>query len=252
MSNKLIAAAITAGITLIAFSGCHAKPVEETVFLKDGHKMEKNKFLPFHNTWKDPDVNLQDYTKIIVEPVYTSKRLKRSDLEKLNINKLFGTNKKQAFEFIDYTEAAFKKAIDDDRRLQLVTTPGPKTMILQLALVKVVPGKPLIGTARNIPFSKIGLIITPAVKTVAGSTQSPIQASVAIEGRFLDSQTKKVIAKFADNEKDTTALLNVKEMSSYGTPRQIVDQWAKLLVKCLNRKKNEKIERSQRVKIINF
>jgi len=252
MKKKLIVTTfIAVGISYF-LTGCQANKADKIVFLKNPGMMKKYDFIPFQKAWKDPNTNLQSYNKIIVEPVYTAKKLQKSDLEKINLDSIFGTEKKKALEFLDYTENAFKKAIDEDSRLQLVTNPGPNTMILQLALVKVVPGKPLVGAAKNIPVSKIGLIITPATSAAGGTVDGPFQSSVAIEGRFLDSQTKKVIAKFADRQKEKTALFNIRDFSAYGTPQQIVDEWAKLVVLCLNRKPNEKIKKSGNIKLINF
>jgi uncharacterized protein DUF3313 len=246
-----IIAFFSLGIAFFLF-GCQADPADKVVFLKHPEMMKKYDFLPFQKAWKDSNVNLKSYNKIIVEPVYTAKRIKKNEIESTNLDSLLGAEKEKALAFIDYTENAFKKAIDEDTRLQLVTKPGPNTMILQLALVKVVPGKPILGAFKNIPVSKIGFIITPATSAVGGSVDGPLQSSVAIEGRFLDSQSKKVIAKFADREKETTALFNAKDFSAYGTPKQIVDEWAKLVVKCLNREPGEKIKEPSNIKLINY
>ncbi|RLD12030.1 MAG: hypothetical protein DRI44_02095 [Chlamydiae bacterium] len=54
---------------------------------------------------------------------------------------------KSTTKFADYTAEALKKAVKEDDKLKLVNKPGPNTIILELALVKVVPGKPILKTA---------------------------------------------------------------------------------------------------------
>lgn len=240
------------GLTYL-LTGCQATPAQEVVFIQQQEKKLQNyDFLPVDKAWYDPEIDFKKYTKIIVEPVITSKRIKQSDLEKANLDSFLGTDKEKALEFVKYTQNAFEKAIQNDTRLQLAEKPGPDTMILQIALVKVVPGKAVVGAVKNIPMSRIGLIIAPATSAAGGSMDGPLQSSVAIEGRLLDSQSKQVIAAFADREKEKTAVFNLRDFRAYGTPEQLVDEWAALFVKALNRKPGEEVKPKARVKIINF
>jgi len=210
------------------------------------------KMIPVHRAWKDPQVNLSKYDKIIVRRVETPKGIELTALEKANLDSALGANAARIKKFANYTANAFRKAIKADPRLKLLTEPGPNTMVLKLALGKVVPGKPLLGILRNvpIPLGKATFIVSPAIK-LAGGAVDELQSSVAIEGELLDSQTGKTIAMFVDKEKETAALINLSLMSSYGTPEEIVDDWAKLFVRVLNRREGEKIERPSKEKLIN-
>jgi len=243
--------AITA---LFFFNSCQtAVPEEKIVFLENPSLLKKYELVPFQKAWKDKNVDLRNYTKIIVEPVILSQHLSRNELEDLNISSVLGTEKDDILKFAKITKRAFKKAIRKDKRLKLVSEPGPDTLIIRLALVKVVPGKPLFGIIRNIPIpiGKAGFLISPAVK-LTGATVDSLKSSVAIEGEFIDSETQKVVAMFADQQTETTALINMNLLSTYGTPREIVNRWAELVVKCLNRKPGEKIEKPNSIKIINY
>ena len=125
-------------------------------------------------------------------------------------------------------------------------------MVLKLGLAKVVPGKPALGLLRNVPLpiGKAGFIISPAIK-LAGASIDDLKASVAVEGELLDSRTREPIAMFADVATEKSAVVNTALLTSYGTPREIVDQWAEWFVATLNRKPNEKIERKAGFKLIN-
>jgi hypothetical protein len=242
-------------IIISLFTGCVSPniPPEKIVFLKNPELLKKYELVPFQKAWKDKNVDLRHYSKIILEPVILSQHLSRNELEELNISTALGNDKNEILKFAKYTKRAFKKAIRNDPRLQLVSEPGPNTLIIRLALVKVVPGKPLFGIIRNvpIPIGKAGFLISPAAK-LTGATVDSLKSSVAIEGEFIDSQTGKVVAMFADKQTETTALINMNLMSTYGTPREIVHKWAELIVKCLNRRPGEKIEAPDSIKLINY
>jgi len=243
--------AATFGLIL---AGCNSTPPpQKTVYLKNANWLKKYDLVPFQKVWKKKDVDLKKYDRIIVEPVDISKTFKNDGVKGANLDALIGEDQaNQLREFAKYTADAFKKAIKNDNRLQLATKPGPKTMILKLGLAKVVPGKPMLGLLRNVPLpiGKAGFIVTPAIK-LAGASVDELKSSVAIEGEILDSQTRKPIAMFTDNATEKTAFINTALLSSYGTPKEIVNQWAAWFVATLNRKPNEKIERGDGFKLIN-
>ena len=245
---------VAALVVVVGLFGCATSQQEEKiVYLKRPDLLKKYKFIPFQKAWKDKNVDLRKYDKIIVEPVVTSQRLSKDELEKLNLDELLGTQKEKLLKFAEYTRKAFEKAVREEPGLQLATKPGPNTLILKLVLVKVVPGKPLFGIIRNVPLpiGQAGFIISPAAK-VTGATISSMKASVAIEGEFLDSQSRKVVAMFADKETEKTAILNFNLMSPYATPEAIVDEWAKLLLKCLKRQPGQVIEKPSKYKLIEY
>ena len=244
------------GLSIVAaFYGCKAAPVEkETPFLPNPEKLQDTKGGAVQKAWKDPNVSLLSYDKVIVVPVFTEDQLEKSWLERNNIRHMLGDDQKDLLEFAKYTENAFKKAISADRRLRLVTKPGPKTLILELALVKVVPGKPVIAALGNLSnFTPFGLILVPVKVGAKASTDSPMQASVAIEGIVRDSQTKKVIGMFADREKQKTAIFNFNDFRAYSNLKQIVDEWAVQFVEAMNRKPDDpRIKDTQVFVPVNF
>jgi len=167
--------------------------------------------------------------------------------------------KQDMADFAKYTEDAFKKAIKEDpnKRFQLVDKPGPNTLVLEIALVKVVPGKPIKGALKNAAnLTPIGAIIMPLKMGKQGYTDSPGQASVAIEGRLTDSRTGEYFAMFADRRKQKTAVFNANDFTAYGNLRQIVDEWANGFVIISNKRPLETGEKyednSSPINIINY
>ena len=239
---------------LLALVGCRTPlPPPKIVYLKNYDMLKKYDWIPMSGAWKAPNVDLRRYQKIIVKPVDLSKINRNEGLSAVNLDSALGADgAKKLRAFAHYTENAFKKAIRKDPRLTLVTQPGPDTMILKLGLIQVVPGKPILGLARNVPIpGKAGFIITPAIKLVGGSVDG-LQGSVAIEGDMFDSQTGKIIAVFTDHEKDTTAIINMSLLTAYGTPEEIVDDWAKMFAASLSLAPGQKLAPPPKVKLINL
>lgn len=245
--------------TVLYGCGNQADPVRNSGFLPSADLMHKNDLVPVQRVWKNPKMKNTDYNKIVVMPINTSHQLPQTDTEKNNIRSMLDAEKQDMIDFAQYTEEAFKKAIREDKnnRFQLVEQAGPNTLVLELAIVKAVPGKPIIGALKNASnLTPIGAIIMPIKMAKQGYTESSMQASVAIEGRLTDSQTGEYFAMFADRRKQKTAVFNANDFTAYGNLRQIVDLWASGFVTALNKRPLEtgaKIEDSTSpINIINY
>ena len=227
-------------VTALMFAGgCHrAAPAEaQTKFLPEPRRMRSlDEDAAINKIWKDPQVNIFQYDRIIVVPVRTDEHLERSWMERNNVRYWMDKDSQDFAEFARYTEHAYKEAIYKDKRLKLAGKPGPKTLILEIALVKIVPGKPILGGIKNITnFTIIGLILLP-LKTAASTTlDMSTQASVAMEAILRDSETREVLAIFADREKQKSAIFSTRDFTAYGNLRQIADEWAKTFVKMMNK-----------------
>lgn len=243
------------------FYGCgnQADPVRNSGFLPSADLMHKTDLVPVQRVWRSHKLKSTDYNKIIVMRINTDYQLPRTDAEKNNIRTMLDEEKQDMADFAKYTEDAFKKAIKEDpnKRFQLVDKPGPNTLVLEIALVKVVPGKPVKGALKNAAnLTPIGAIIMPLKMGKQGYTDSPGQASVAIEGRLTDSQTGEYFAMFADRRKQKTAIFNANDFTAYGNLRQIVDGWANGFVLISNKRPLETGEKyednSSPINIINY
>lgn len=223
------------------FSGCNAEPEKPSGFIPNPQAMKKYELLPYQKAWKSQNFTASNYNEIMVVPVFTRDQFDKTWMENANIRTWMDEESSDTKAFAQYTETAFKNAVKNSKNYKLVDKPGPQTLILELALVKIVPGKPVVGAAKNLAAPVIGafrlmaLAIAPVRTAVSASTDSPMQASVAIEGVIRDSLTKKVVATFADREKQESAIVNLKDFTAYGNLEQIVDIWAKEFLEILDR-----------------
>ncbi|HBC88018.1 MAG TPA: hypothetical protein DCZ94_13790 [Lentisphaeria bacterium] len=224
------------------FAGCEAEPVKPAGFAQNAGMMKHCDLVPLDKVWKDPSFNSKNYNSIMVVPVFTKAQLDKSWMEDANIRTWMDEEKQDVKDFALYTEKAFRKAVQNSKNYKLAEKPGPNTLIFELALVKVVPEKPVIGTAKNLatpiiaPFRLMALAVAPARTAVSSQTDSPMQASVAIEGNIRDSMTKKVVASFADREKQTSAIFNFEDFRAYGNLEQIVDEWARQFMEIMDKR----------------
>lgn len=228
---------VFSGSLVLIFAGCSTAPVKDSGFLENGKKMSKQKGIPSHRVWKAPETSIKDYDNIIIKSVFTKKQLESSTMENMNIHTSLSNHDKNVATFAKYIKAAFQKAVKKSKRFNLVTKASPKTMILELSLVKVVPGKPILGAIANLSnLTPIGFLISPLKMAASANTDKPTQSSVAIEGRIIDANTNKAIAMFADRRKERTAFFNTKDFRPYGNPEQIADEWADDFVRVLEKR----------------
>jgi len=241
----------------ILLGGCEAKQAPDSGFLTDASKMSHDDRLPVQRVWKDPAVKMLAYDKIIVKDVKTNWQIEKSKREKRNLRNMMGFEEEDIADFAVYTRDAFKKAIEKTPcRLKLVEQSGPGTLVLELAFVKIVQGKPLANAAKTASsFTPIGACLVPVKFAAKAFTDSPGQASLAFEGRLVDSVSGQTVAMFAERSKQCTAVLNFDDFTSYGNLKDIVDSWAAKFVEIINKRPletNEKIEGGQQLKFINF
>ncbi|OGV50652.1 MAG: hypothetical protein A2X49_14145 [Lentisphaerae bacterium GWF2_52_8] len=247
-----------ASFLALVFCGCKATPVEDSGFLKDPQLMKNDPRVPVDRVWRNPNVKISDYKKIIVKPIFIGKTLDRNWLERNNIRTWMGDEDQDVAQFAKYMDDAFKTAIEEDpqQRLTVVNKPGPSTMVLEIAIVKIVPGKPILGaisTAAN--FTPIGLLMIPLKFGAKASLDSPTQASMAVEGRIYDSETGRILLMFANNQKEKTAVINFEDLTAYGNLKEIADGMAAKFVECMNKKPFEtgaEIETDSQLRVINF
>ena len=123
----------------------------------------------------------------------------------------------------NYLRESFTTALQNDPVVhhEVVNSPKHRTMILEMALVELVPTKAFMRSVMDV----FGLLIPGA--QVLGLTGS---GSVAIEGRIRDADTGEVIFKFADRQQDKTAIISAQDFTWHGHAKEIIDDWAKEFV----------------------
>jgi len=212
---------------VVYFSGCSyfdttlkASPAKDSGFLEHPEEMTaQNKRFPFNRVWCINDgCDWSKYSSIIISEVDTNHILKMSWWDNFNVE---SKNKLQndRHEIANYIQKSFHAAIknDNNKYHEVVYTPKNKTMVLEIALVELIPTKAFMRAAVDF----LGLII-PGVQLL-GLTGS---GSVAIEGRIRDESTGKIIFKFADREQDKSSIVSLNDLTWHGHAKEIVDDWA--------------------------
>ncbi|HPN84721.1 MAG TPA: DUF3313 family protein [Victivallales bacterium] len=237
MISRIVGVCFVAALFL-SFSGCKTSPHSTTNFIPHKELMKKYAIVPLDKVWRNPKINGANYDSVMVVPVYTKDAFsQRNWMERNNVRTWIGEENKDVQDFAKYTENAFKKRIANSKVIRLANSPSPSTLMLELSLVKVVPGKPVIGGVSNLSnLTPFGLLLSPVKVGAKAASDSPTQASVAIEGVIRDSITKEVVATFADREKQDAAFFNTDDFTAYGNLEDIVDGWARIFVECLEKK----------------
>ncbi len=250
--------AVSSSLALAALlCSCEAKQAPDSGFLQNPELMKKDARLPVNRLWKDPDVKMAAYERIIVRPVRTDMQIERSRRESRNYRNMMGLEESDVAEFADYVQSSFKKAIAKGPcRLALVEEPGPGTLALEMSFVKIVQSKPVANAGKTaLSATPVGACFIPLKFLAKGMTDSPGQSSLAIEGRLVDSVTGQTVAMFAQRSKQCTAVLNVEDFTSYGNLKDISDAWAAKFAEIMDKRPLEtgvSIDGGQQVKFINF
>ncbi len=212
---------IALGIGLLA--GCRAAPAPDAGFLDQPQLMAKDKTLPFDAAWISSDVNLLSYKKVYVAPVDTTHLLKLDWWDKATIAP--GDQKNWSQQLADYFRqhaiAQFKEG--DDNKYQVVDTPDDETLIVELAIVEVIPTK--------VWLNAIGYALIGALD----------QGTTAFEGRFRDGRTKEVIAEFKDREHGQLDVISVADLQWSAHSRHTIRIWSEDIERICYRQPGEVI-----------
>ncbi len=208
--------------------GCRAAPAPDAGFIDQPELLAKSEDLPFDDFWAHPDTNLASYTKVYVAPVDTQHLLKQSWWDKVNItfdeqesvNKLAGIFQKDMVN-------SFKQY--DTKKYVVVDQPDDQTLIVELALVEVVPTKIWLNTVTEVFVGGLD------------------QGTTAFEGRLRDGKTKQVISEFKDREYGQMSIASVADLEWYAHSRHTLSGWADDLPEIVNRKPGEKISKMSTV-----
>lgn len=238
--RKMVIGIGMAALAAVLLTSCASKE-EKTVFIEDGGKMKHDDRVPVEKLWKDPSAVMADYDKIIIADVRTDLQLDKSWIEHSGISAMTGGEDKDLKELAVYMKESFNKAFHTNAsRLKLVTEKGPGTLILEMAIVKVVADKPVfaVGTTVGAAIVRpITLCLIPVKSVVSHETHSPTSSYIAIEGKIKDAQTGKNLIYFSNDSYEDPALLDVnKHISLYANVREIIDRWSLLFVEIANQR----------------
>jgi hypothetical protein len=227
--------AVTAVTAALAVAGCKATESSQSGFNSNANLMTRDASVPFQRTYWNKKYDQHDYTEILIAPANTDYVAAQNFWEKANLaNSMPGQDKTDIAAIAEYTRQSFTRAFADDpkHRFKVVSTAGPKTLILEVAITQLVPSKAVLNAIGYITW-------IPAVVSLSGSTATDSQDTgkgvIAIEGRIRDGGSGEIIGMFADREHPPTAIVDLKALNWWAPAKAIIDQWSKDLVAVANR-----------------
>ena len=152
LSSTICVSALICGSILM---GCRAKALPDSGFLDQTQLLQSNKDIPFNAAWIKEDADLLSYKKVYVAPVDTTHLLKLDWWQKAALAP--GDQQKWADELANYFRDKMKAQFTDGdaNKYQVVDAPDDETLIIELAIVEVVPTKTGLPASVNLTISSI-------------------------------------------------------------------------------------------------
>ncbi len=204
-------------------TGCRAKALPDAGFVEQPQLLQSNSKIPFNAAWIKDDADLLSYKKVYIAPVDTTHLLKLDWWQKTSLEP--GDQQKWADELANYFRDKMKAQFTDDdpNKYQVVDVPDDQTLIIELAIVEVVPTK--------IWLNAIGYIVAGALD----------QGETGFEGRLRDGKTKRVIAEFKDHEYGQMDVVSVRDLEWAGHSRHTLTGWSDELEEICYRQPDEAV-----------
>lgn len=129
------------------------------------------------------------------------------------------------------------------KRLQVVSSPGPGTLVVESSIVELVPAKAYWNSAASIA----GLAVPGA-----GMLGTFGKGAITFEGRLRDGATGKVLATFRDRSTDKTAIVNVNSYTWYRGSEANIEELAWKTAEVLNSPKGTVVSESSPIQLIAY
>ncbi|OQZ00886.1 MAG: hypothetical protein B6D35_04690 [Candidatus Brocadia sp. UTAMX2] len=231
---------ILLGATLLGIPlGCKTAPAPDAGFLQEPEKMApKKERFPFDRVWVKPDAQREDYDYLVIAPVNTEYLMENTGWRAANPGN--DDLEESAHKLAQYTEEKFCEAFQKDERpgWKLVSSPGPRTVVLEMAIVELVPSKAAFGALRLAApaMGPAGIVVG------AGSAAAGGRPSVAIEGRLKDGVTGETLFMFADRKEAQMRIIDLKAVTWWGHAKDIITDWANECVELVKTPKDYQVK----------
>ena len=213
-----------------------AKPAEGAGFVPM-EKMSNRADLPFNKVWVKAGVDWKKYRTLYIKDVNT-RYLLEANWWQQSIRKEDMT--KDVREMAMYMQNKFKEAFrqDPQKRLQVVVTPEPGSLTLELALTELVPSHVVLEALSIAAPYGSGIAVQAAAK------ESGAKCTVAFEAKIIDNTDGQVLAMVADREQGKVAPINLRALTWYGEANVIIDEWADQFVQVAKKSPGEVVKDS--------
>jgi len=190
---------------LVGLPACGFQSTSGNGFLSDYSKLEKNPRYAGSQIYANPATPLKNYSRFIVNPVQVR-------LSSLGTQRHSDPGKLQ--EISQYAHQQFVSALQNNG-YQVVTTPGPGTLILRSALTEVAPSE--LRSKSYLMNISLG--------------------GASIEAEFVDALSGAIVVAVTESQRGKKISTGSND---YENAKNVIDRWAARLVQRLNEEHERK------------
>ena len=190
---------------LIGLPACGGKSTSSNGFLSDYSKLEKNPRYAGSRIYANPATPLKNYSRFIVNPVQIR-------LSSIGAQRHSDPGKLQKIS--QYAHQQFVTALQKGG-YEVVTSPGPGTLILRSALTEVAPSE----LKRRSFLMNISL------------------GGASIEAEFVDALSGIIVVAVTESQRGKKVAANLEE---YENAKNVIDRWAARLVQRVDEEHGKK------------
>ena len=237
--------------------GCRAKPAPDAGFLEDPKLMAPHKDAPFNRIYRNPKFDGKRFTELYVAPVNVDYVMAENIWEKATLANVSRQDvERNVQRLAEYLRKAFIKAAENDpkKHFKVVDTPGPDTLILETAIVQLIPSHSELQALSLVPVFFVGAITKGVMLGGSAATRSEDQGKgvIALEGRTRDGATGEVVWMFADRQHPPTAIVDIKALFWWEPAKPICDGWARQFIELQNTPNRGKIKEISNFQLLVF
>lgn len=186
-------------VVLFGLPACAGQPTADNGFLSDYSKLEKNPRHEGSRIYVNPRKPLKNYSRFIVIPV------------QVRLSSLGAQHAPDPAELQKISQYAYQQFVSGLQQAgyDVVTSPGPGTLILRSALTEVAPST--IRTRSVLMNISLG--------------------GASIEAEFIDALSGEVVVAVMESQRGQKISGN---LSQYENAKNVIDRWAERLVRRMN------------------
>jgi hypothetical protein len=214
-SKCLKISGLTGLLFFMLITGCSTthqmRDAKTSGFLGDYSMLREGKDEEALLVYIDPEVNFNQYKKVILEPV---KMIASEDSDMAKVDR------EDAKRMADYFYTALYQSLQRD--YQMVNEPGPNTMRIRVALTDITGSKVALDTVGTI--LPIGLALSTIKRVATGTHLSVGKASGEIE--ILDSKTGMRLGAAVDARAGKKITGKLDKFEKWNDAKGACDHWA--------------------------
>ncbi len=196
--NETFRIIIASLLVILGLNACVTQGPSGTGFISDHSKLQKNPDFEGSLIYFNPERPLKNYSRFIVNPVQVrlSSRGKMWDVEK---SRLHGVSQYVYDQIIsELTKSGYN----------IVSTPGPDTLVLRVAITEVAPTR----------------MIDPHKSLIVGGISL---GGASGEAELIDALTGEVVVAAVESQKGEKGF---DDRTEYGSAKNVMDRWVKRLI----------------------